>query len=224
MLDDEKIRLNFAKRLELACKQKGLPDKGKGKQIADILKITPKAVSKWFNAETMPSASNVYVVADFLEVTPEWLMFGDANASLIKVTKSFQYPVLSTVQAGMFTEINLLNSVDLERDYEMISSQVKASANAFYLKIEGKSMAPRFNEGDLVLIDPNIYPQPGDFVAAINENYEATFKKYKQLAQIAPSGEAHFELIPLNDVYPTLSSLEQNIRIIGKAVEHRQCL
>ncbi|NBI12525.1 helix-turn-helix domain-containing protein [[Haemophilus] felis] len=223
-MNEEKIRQLFAQRLDLACKKKGLPEKGRGKQIADILKITPKAVSKWFNAETMPSTANTYVLAEFLDTTPEWLMFGDNNVSFVQVKKSFTYPVLSTVQAGYFREINLLNSLDSEQQYEMISSQIKASENAFYLKIEGQSMLPRFQEGDMVLIDPAIEPKPGKFVAAINDNNEATFKQYKETGEIDEFGRPHFNLVPLNDNFGKLSSKTHNITIIGVAVEHRQCL
>lgn len=169
-----------------------------------------------------PSLEDIEVLAKALGITAAELAF--SNAIPVEIIRSFHYPLLSPVQAGYFTEVNLLSNADEITQYEMISSQVKASSNAFYLKIVGNSMEPRFHEGDMVLIDPAIYPQPGDFVAALNDNHEATFKKYKQLAQRAESGEPHFELIPLNDVYPTLSSLEQNIKIIGKAVEHRQCL
>ena len=48
MITEEKIKQDFAERLDVACKMKNLPEKGRGKIIADILKITPKAVSKWF--------------------------------------------------------------------------------------------------------------------------------------------------------------------------------
>ena len=106
----------------------------------------------------------------------------------------------------------------------MIPSTVIASENSFYLRIEGKSMLPRFNEGDLILIDPDIMPAPGKFVAAINGDNEATFKQYKELGTRNEYGIAHFELVPLNPMFPTLSSLNQEIRIIGVAVEKREML
>ncbi|WP_265461153.1 LexA family protein, partial [Haemophilus influenzae] len=176
MITEEKIKQDFAARLDIACKRKNLPEKGRGKVIADILKITPKAVSKWFNAETLPTQANIYVLADFLGVTKEWLTYGDKNASIEKIEKQISYPLLSPIQAGLWTDIKSLEGFD---GYEMIPSTVIASENSFYLRIEGKSMLPRFNEGDLVLIDPDIVPTPGKFVAAINGDNEATFKQYK---------------------------------------------
>ena len=221
MITEEKIKQDFAARLDIACKRKNLPEKGRGKVIADILKITPKAVSKWFNAETLPTQANIYVLADFLEVTKEWLTYGDKNASIEKIEKQISYPLLSPIQAGLWTDIRSLEGFD---GYEMIPSTVIASENSFYLRIEGKSMLPRFNEGDLILIDPDIAPTPGKFVAAINGNNEATFKQYKELGTRNEYGIAHFELVPLNPMFPTLSSLNQEIRIIGVAVEKREIL
>ncbi|CBW29807.1 LexA family protein [Haemophilus influenzae] len=221
MITEEKIKQNFAARLDIACKRKNLPEKGRGKIIADMLKITPKAVSKWFNAETLPTQANIYVLADFLEVTKEWLTYGDKNASIEKIEKQIYYPLLSPIQAGLWTDIRSLEGFD---GYEMIPSTAIASENSFYLRIEGKSMLPRFNEGDLVLIDPDIVPTPGKFVAAINGDNEATFKQYKELGTKTPEGIPHFELVPLNPMFPTLSSLNQEIRIIGVARERVEML
>lgn len=169
-----------------------------------------------------PSLEDIEVIAKVLGINPAELAF--SNAKPVQIIKSFTYPVLSTVQAGYFREINLLNSLVPEQQYEMISSQIKASENAFYLKIEGQSMLPRFQEGDMVLIDPAIEPKPGKFVAAINDNNEATFKQYKETGEIDEFGRPHFNLVPLNDNFGKLSSKTHNITIIGVAVEHRQCL
>ncbi|WP_109079863.1 S24 family peptidase [Aggregatibacter aphrophilus] len=221
MITEEKIKQGFAERLDIACKMKNLPEKGRGKIIADILKITPKAVSKWFNAETLPTQANIYVLADFLGVTKEWLSYGDKNASIEQIEKQRAYPLLSPIQAGLWAGISSLEGFD---GYEMLPSTIIASDDSFYLRITGDSMKPRFNEGDLVLIDPNIYPTPGKFVAAINGNNEATFKQYKELGTMTEDGLPHFELVPLNPMFPTLSSLEQEIRIIGVARERIEVL
>lgn len=132
------------------------------------------------------------------------------------------YPLLSPIQTGLWTGISSLNDID---GYdEMIPSTIMVSDDSFYLRIEGNSMKPRFNSGDLVLIDPNICPTPGKFVAAINGNDEATFKQYKELGVLSENGMPHFELVPLNPMYPTLSSVNQEIRIIGVARERIEAL
>lgn len=224
MIKEEKIRQDFSERLKLACEKLNLPEKGRGKQIADFMKITPKAVSKWLNAETMPSTSNIYLLAKYLKVTPEWLTFGDKNSKPISVQEldQFEYPILSSIQAGIWTEICDYKD---SQGYDYLSSEIDTKGEAFFLRITGASMEPKFSEDDLVLIDPGLYPHPGQFVAAVNGNGEATFKQYKELSDISESsGKPHFELLPLNPMFPTLSSKGQDIRIIGVAVEHRTYL
>ncbi|UKH32347.1 LexA family protein [Actinobacillus pleuropneumoniae] len=218
MLTDEKIRVDFAKRLDIACKQKGLPEKGRGTQLASVCKVTPKAVSKWLNAETMPSTANIYLLAKFLAVTPEWLTYGIGNVipAAIGTTK---VPLISYVQAGAWTGIDDFRETC--GDYEYILTDLDVSGDAFALKIKGDSMEPEFIEGDIVIIDPKVEPHAGEFVAAINGDYEATFKKYRPLEDLDEYGRQHFELVPLNPDWHSMSSLKQEIRIIGTMVEHR---
>lgn len=218
MLTDEKIRVDFAKRLDIACKQKGLPEKGRGTQLASVCKVTPKAVSKWLNAETMPSTANIYLLAKFLAVTPEWLTYGIGNVipAAIGTTK---VPLISYVQAGAWTGIDDFRETC--GDYEYILTDLDVSGDAFTLKIKGDSMEPEFIEGDIVIIDPKVEPHAGEFVAAINGDYEATFKKYRPLEDLDEYGRQHFELVPLNPDWHSMSSLKQEIRIIGTMVEHR---
>lgn len=176
-------------------------------------------IANYEKGNRTPDLEDISIISKALNILPEVLAF-DSNISEIKESIC-RYPLLSPIQAGLWTDIRSLEGFD---GYEMIPSTVIASENSFYLRIEGKSMLPRFNEGDLVLIDPDIAPTPGKFVAAINGDNEATFKQYKELGTRNEYGIAHFELVPLNPMFPTLSSLNQEIRIIGVAVEKREIL
>lgn len=211
----------LAERLQYAMNKKGL----KQEQLANLANTSQVTISNILNGVTS-KPRNALELANALDVELTWLLNGEgaSNAKFVQVTKSFYYPLLSTVQAGTFTEINLLNHIDGDEQFDLISSQVKAGDQAFFLLIEGDSMTPRFHEGDMVLIDPDLEPKPGKFVAAIDLDGKATFKQYKQLGSFDDYGRPHFKLVPLNDNHPTLSSLEHNIQLIGVAVEHRQAL
>ena len=78
-----------------------------------------------------------------------------------------------------------------------------------------------FSDGDLVIIDPNVTPRPGEYVAVKNCEQEATFKKYRPRGLNA-QGQEYFELVPLNPDYETMRSDLQPITIIGTMVEHRK--
>ncbi|OOF72958.1 repressor [Rodentibacter caecimuris] len=178
-------------------------------------------IANYEKGNRTPNLDDIKILGKVLNVDPQVLAF-DTNVEPIKIVRSREYPLLSKVQAGLWTGIDYLQNID--EGFEFLSTNTLASENAFFLQISGQSMETRFHEGDLVLIDPDLAPTPGKFVAAVNGDGEATFKKYKELGTFDEWGSPHFELVPLNDVFPTLSSLNQEIRIIGVAVEHRQGL
>ena len=128
-------------------------------------------------------------------------------------------PLISYVQAGCWTEAT--DPATVGDGFEYLLTDLELSGSAFALQIEGESMLPQFRPGDRVIVDPEICPQPGDFVVAMNGGHEATFKKYRPRSMDA-SGNMVFELVPLNDDYPTLRSDVQPIRIVGTMVEHRK--
>lgn len=128
-------------------------------------------------------------------------------------------PLISAIQAGMWSEI-VDNFQPGDAD-EWLLTDLELSASSFALDIKGLSMLPEFNPGDRVIIDPAVVPLPGDFVAAKNGDHEATFKKYRPRGSDA-NGNLIFELVPLNDDYPTLRSDVDQIKIVGTMVEHRK--
>lgn len=132
---------------------------------------------------------------------------------------SRRIPVISSIQAGNWTEI--VDSFAPGDAEDWIYSDLELSRVAFALDIVGYSMIPEFLPGHRVIIDPEVAPRPGDFVAARNGDNRATFKKY-QLRGITDTGVEVFELVPLNPDYPTLSSATQHIHIIGTMMEHRK--
>lgn len=128
-------------------------------------------------------------------------------------------PVISFVQAGMMTEA--VDPYSLGQGFETILTDLDVSDQTFALIIEGDSMTPEFQSQDKIIVDPNIEPRPGDFVVAKNTEEEATFKKYRPRGT-GEHGQMVFELVPLNDDYPTLHSERDHLRIIGVMVEHRK--
>lgn len=97
----------------------------------------------------------------------------------------------------------------------------KLSKWAFALDIEGLSMMPEFRPGDRVIIDPELSPNPGDFVVAKNGGNEATFKKYRPRG-VNDEGNEIFELVPLNDDFATMRSDITHLQVIGVMTEHRK--
>lgn len=129
-------------------------------------------------------------------------------------------PVISEIQAGRLKEIAdpYPPGAGFAVEY---SDDPDLSRWAFALEIDGMSMMPEFRPGDRVIIDPELAPNPGDFVAARNTKEEATFKKYRPRGMDA-NGNMVFELVPLNPDYPTMRSDIEHLEVIGVMVEHRK--
>lgn len=132
---------------------------------------------------------------------------------------SRRVPVIDYVQAGLMVEV--VNPFSLGGGFEVIEVSMPCSPRTFALRIRGNSMEPRFFEGDLAIIDPELQPKPGQFVVAKNTSEEATFKKYRPRG-LDERGNEIFELVPLNDDYPTLHSERDHLHIIGVCIERRE--
>lgn len=128
-------------------------------------------------------------------------------------------PLITRIQAGNLTEV--VDPFQPGDGYDILYTDVPVSRGTFALEIEGESMEPIFQEGDRVIIDPEVCPRPGDYVAAHNGSQEATFKKYRPRGT-DERGNIIFELVPLNDDYATLRSDKEPLRVIGTMVELRK--
>lgn len=141
-----------------------------------------------------------------------------SNASVVPIGQR-AIPVISAIQAGALKEIT--EPYEVGAGYSTVYTDENYSKWAFGLEIEGESMLPEFRPGDLVIIEPEWEPRPGEYVAAKNGKEEATFKKYRPRG-LDKDGNTVFELAPLNDDYPTLRSDVTPLVIIGVMAEHRR--
>lgn len=132
---------------------------------------------------------------------------------------SRRIPVLSYKQAGSFTSQTPFSQEEDMTDFVLID--LPHSAKVFALRIQGPSMESMFTEGDVVVIDPEVYVQPGDFVVAVEDGGDTTFRRYRDLG-INDAGNRVFELEPLNSLFPTLRSDRLPLTIKGVMVEHRK--
>ncbi|MFM5086259.1 LexA family protein [Aeromonas media] len=203
-------------------------------ELAKRIGITRVSISKWESGLNQPKGRYLNDLAAALGVTVDWLLTGDGeargqpvpeampgyhNVEPAVIPQGTRVPVLSYVQAGHWHEM-CEQATAFDGNVEYVTAGVDVGPCGFGLWLRGKSMEPFFKEGDLIIVDPDEAPQPGDFVVAKNGSEEATFKKYRPRG-IDESGQEVFELVPLNDDYPTMHSDRQHIQIIGVMVEHR---
>ncbi|WKM71852.1 S24 family peptidase [Klebsiella oxytoca] len=160
---------------------------------------------------------NIIGIARALRCDADWLMNGGTFKAISEVN-SRKVPLISYVQAGALAEKPPIEALDGNFEYILTDSEL--SEFSFALRIEGDSMEPDFKDSDVIIVDPELEPMPGEFVVAKNGGNEATFKKYRP-TYTDMKGRQHFELVPLNDDYPVINSDTQPLTIIGVMVEHR---
>lgn len=158
-----------------------------------------------------------------LNCNPEWLVYGRGPKSSTETTSNItqgpivehKCPVLSWVQAGAFTEI--MDPI-ISDEHEYFPCPTRCGPNTFILRIVGDSMSPRFEQDDLIYVDPDQQEvENGKFVVAqLEDSPEATFKKLqvidgkKYLVALNPSFPPELKFIQVNG----------NCRIVGTVIAH----
>lgn len=224
---------DWKKRLTSAREAKGLNKT----EFAAAVGVSNPTVTDWEKSLDTGgiqkiSGDKLLRVCAVLSISPDWLLHGTGPAQSATRESSFDknvvpaqqdfrsIPVISPIQAGRLREITDPYPPGAGYSVEY-TNDPNLSRWAFALEIEGDSMLPEFRPGDMVIIDPGLTPRPGDYVAARNTREEATFKKYRPRGMDA-NGNEIFELVPLNDDYPTLRSDIEHLEVIGVMVELRK--
>ncbi|MCX8026529.1 MAG: S24 family peptidase [Thermodesulfovibrionales bacterium] len=96
----------------------------------------------------------------------------------------------------------------------MIYVNFTKDPDAFALRVEGDSMIPEYQDGDIIIVSPNTQVFSGND-AVVMYNNEVTLKRIKW-------DNEHVSIIPLNEKYPILvlrGEQARQLKIIGKVTE-----
>ncbi|QIN36800.1 LexA family protein [Legionella longbeachae] len=217
------IKEKIGQRIMSERKAKGLTRKALA-ELTGELKIS--RINNYERGDRTPGPTEIKLLADVLEVSASYLMCLTDNREG-KMTKSpgmgALIPVLDYKQAidpaALIQKIK--EDVDTKVEFIPVSTAVSDSIgkNAFALQIKDESMIPEFRINDVIVIDPDTSPRPGDFVVALIEGeQEVIVRKYKQLS--ASKEVREFELIALNEDWADIrvGSNEMQAQIIGCGV------
>ncbi|HAT1889441.1 TPA: helix-turn-helix domain-containing protein [Legionella pneumophila] len=211
------IKKEIGKRILEARKAKGLTLKALG-ELAGGLKQT--RLTNWEQGVRTPGPEEIKSLARALDVSPAYLMCLSDN-QLLKETKnpSQLIPLLDYRQA---CEAKLHAGSEAFYDNVFISVSAvllpELSPKAFALKIIDDSMMPEIKVNDVLVIDPEISVNPGDYVAVkIGCKMEVIICQYKKLSYTS----TEFELLTLNDNWPNIKvSDDIEVEIVGKVVQN----
>lgn len=173
--------------------------------------MTPKAISFYEHEEREPDSQMLTQLANIFNVTIDYLIGKEENTAISK----YEVPVYRSVSCG-----NPFIADEDIIDFEEISPNLRTQGKHFGLRLKGRSMEPRFNEDDVVIVRKQSDVDSGAIAIVRVNGDEATMKIVKE----SPEG---ITLIATNlDVFlPQFYSNEQientPVEIIGKVIELR---
>lgn len=187
------------------------------KDLTEKLDISLASLSRIESGKQQPREDLIELILNIFQKKRAEFYADGSNVSPVS-EGIVKVPVIDYSQAVLFAGGK---APDLLGDQlqKFILTNGDHSGMAFALKIKGDSMLPKFEEGDMILVDPAVTPGPGDYVIARKKGGDVTFRKYRA-AGIDDSGKEIYELIPLNDDYAPVRSDVTKVEIIGTMLSH----
>jgi repressor LexA len=183
--------------------------------------VASRTLQRWEKGLQVPDSNYLLRLAKHLGVRPEWLLMGEGAMVASAQTPSkiipfkkdsyldkvalVEIPVLSSVPAGKTTAMFHPEYVDRYITVDNIKDQ-----NAFALIVKGKSMSPKIEDGDIVVVSPQQEVRSGD-ICVIRVNDEDVLKKVK-------IEEQYIHLIPLNPNFEPVTVRKRDIAFVWKVI------
>lgn len=181
-------------------------------QYAEKIGVSRGSIQQWESGETAPKRTRQGEVARFMGITVAQLMSENDGIEPGPAIGG-RVPLLSDVQAGEFVEY-VDNFHPGDGGLELIATSVPVKQHTFALRVVGDSMEPRFEEGMILIVEPEMEAQNRDFVIAKDENGGTTFK------QLVKDGSDWY-LKPLNERYPIKPLGKSRVIGVVRSVELR---
>lgn len=199
--------MTMGERIKMLREQRGITQS----ELAEICKVSDKAVSTWENGRNIPRMGAIQRMADY---------FGIPKSAIIEniapPVDAIRIPVLGNIPAG----IPLSAVEDIEGWEELSPDMLRGGKEYFALAIKGDSMMPEYRDGDVLILRKQDSCETGDDCAVMVNGDDATFKRVRR-------SEKGITLQPLNPAYdPMFFSNEEimslPVRIIGVVAEIRR--
>ncbi|GJK86891.1 TPA: helix-turn-helix transcriptional regulator [Citrobacter farmeri] len=227
MVHEEEIRKKFSERLSQACEKAGFQPHGRQTEIAKKMGLTPKAISKWFNGESIPRRGKLRELADLVGTTVAYLL-GDENEDGIQEghvrerSNIYRIDVLDlNLSAGPGTYmisdyVEVLFAIEYTAEHARSLFGNRASEDVKVMTVHGDSMSPTLISGDRLFVDISVRHFHTDGVYAFV--YDRTFhvkRLQKQGSQLAVLSDN-----PAYEKWYISKETQDQLYIMGKALIH----
>ena len=211
------MKSTIAQRIRDARQSRGL-DQAK---LAAKIDVATRTVQRWEKGEQVPDSNFLMRIAKATGVAPHWLLSGDGSmyqqqaplskvlslpTSRYKKVELISLPLLSSVPGGA-------PSLTFHPDYveKYITVDDVHDSNAFALEVKGNSMAPRIEDGDIVVVTPKLEAHSGD-ICVVRVQDEDTLKRVK-------IEEQYIHLIPLNPEFEPMVVRKRDVTFMWRVVK-----
>lgn len=167
----------FADRLRQALTMR---DKTQG-DLVKATNISQSSISDYLNGKYKPNQLKTYLIANYLNVSYEWLLGFDDNIEaksirdlrIIDIGEIVKIPVYGRIPAGIPIEAieDIIDYAEISRDLYKEDRQLIA------LRISGDSMLPDYKDNDTVIIDKRPDCENGQDCAVYINGFDATLKR-----------------------------------------------
>lgn len=175
-------------------------------------KMNKSTLSRYENGLQDPIYTVVVNIAEFFDVTIDYLTGSDRFPSPATTDDYTTFPVIGEIAAG-YDHIAIENwegdKIDIPNSY----LKGRKPSEFFVLLVKGESMYPTYQDGDKVLIlKQGTMNYSGQIGAIMYEDDCATLKRVEYV-----SGEDWMKLVPINPTFPP-------VKIENEALEHCRVL
>ena len=199
--------MGFKERLIYIMKRREIANAA---ELSRMTGLTQVAIRNYIRGIKVPNAQALVKLSHALNTTADYLLTGSP-------IRPDRIPLLSRIPCGSpiaFTD----GEYPAGFGEEFIDRGDITDPNAFALIVEGDSMSPRINSGDIVIISPNTPVISRSIAAVTINNEEHTLKR----VVILNNGKVLLQ--PENENYDPLVLEKNDVKFIGRVIERRERL
>jgi len=189
--------------------------------LAAKIDIATRTVQRWEKGEQVPDSNYLMRISKATGVLVHWLLVGEGEmiatdqhkykvlplpTSRYKKVSLVSLPLLSSVPGGVPSHI--FHPEHAERH---ITVDNVRDPNAFALEVKGNSMAPRIENGDIIVVSPIHDVKSGD-ICVVRVDEEDTVKRIR-------IDEYFVHLIPLNPEYEPMVVRKRDVSFMWRVIK-----
>lgn len=193
-------RTGYSQRLNSLLAAKGISMVALSKAVG----VSYEMIRRYANGLAVPNFETNQKIAAYFGRDPIYLAMGRKATTTTKAIPLFSQSAIKTFPLLVAGE-----------EQTMVTSTSNVSPKAFAFTVESQEMAPTIIVGDVVVVDPEVSPTPGDVVCAVSPS-GVHIRKLRQAAD-------GYSLVPTNDDYVPLSQSD-GAHVIGVVMSFERSL